>query len=136
MTTMNNEDPAVPLTEGLGRMQKCLRDVSRCARMEPLRHGADRSKAMNYTPTGRTQRIVARSVLGDGWTELDVQTVAHGQMESRTTIKATKGAEPFVDIAIEEYTGTTRRAKMTSVRLQEEAARKLYAALAIKFGGA
>lgn len=91
---------------------------------------------MNYTPTGRTQRIVSRSVLGDAWTELDVQTVAHGQMESRTMIKATKDAEPFVDIAIEEYTGTTRRAKMTSVRLQEDAARRLYDVLAVKFKGA
>lgn len=91
---------------------------------------------MSYIPTGRTQRIVERNVLGDGWTELDVQTVAHGQMESRTTIKATKDSKPFVDIAIEEYTGTTRRAKLTSVRLQESAARKLYEALAVKFGSA
>ncbi len=61
----------------------------------------EQERKMNYTPTGRTQTIVERKVLGDGWTELDVRTVAHGQMESRTTIKTTKDTAPFIDIAIE-----------------------------------
>jgi hypothetical protein len=89
---------------------------------------------MDHSPAGRTQHIVERPVLGGGWTEFSVQTVAHGQMENVATIKTTKDAAPFVDIAIEEYTGVSRRAKLTSVRLQEAAARRLYDALAVKFG--
>lgn len=86
-----------------------------------------------------------RPLYGAGWTELEVVTTdAVGQRESRVTIRSRTGEidqaaarpAPFVDVAIEEYVGTTRRAKYTSVRLEEAAARELYAQLGRILGAA
>jgi hypothetical protein len=73
-------------------------------------------------------------VLGDGWTEFSVKTcTTQRELESIVLVRATKSSAPFVDVSIEEYVGISRRAKLTSVRLQENAARRLYALLAAKF---
>ena len=54
------------------------------------------------------------------------------ELASITRIKSRDGAA-FLDLSIEEYTGLSRRAKYTSVRLDEEAARELHAILSAKF---
>jgi len=80
-------------------------------------------------PTKREQRISETASSTPGWTQFEVATLDYsGRTDSRTRIRAHED-HPFVDIAIEEYTGETRRAKYTSVRLEEAAARKLYEAL-------
>lgn len=84
--------------------------------------------------SARTERL-ARQGCGpsDKWIEFEVETYSHCQLETRTLIRATKDADPFIDIAITEYTGTSRRAKLASVRLGEAGARRLYEALKGKF---
>ena len=62
-----------------------------------------------------------------GWREITIRTFEswdETKLASRTTIKTSTGG--FVDIALEEYTGETRRAKLTSVRLGNEAAQVLF----------
>lgn len=84
------------------------------------------------------QRVAEmRSAISNDWTEFEVLTSnPHGEgLDSRVLVR-TKNAAPFLDLAIEEYTGRTRRAKYVGVRLEEEAARKMYAVLVEKFGGA
>ena len=77
-----------------------------------------------------------KSTLGHGWTEFEVLSInQYNELDSKTTIR-TPEVTPFLDISIEEYTGKTRRLRYTSVRLEEEAARKLYEALAAKFASA
>ena len=82
-----------------------------------------------------SQRVESRRVLGDGWTEFEVLTSSSAGLDSRTNVR-TRNDALFVDFSIEEFTGISRRAKHTSVRLEEEAARRLYAALSVKFGTA
>lgn len=83
-----------------------------------------------------SQRVQTKAVMGGGWTEFEVLTSSTGAgLDSRAIVR-TKDDSMFVDLAIEEYTGISRRAKYTSVRLEAEAARRLYEALAVKFGPA
>jgi len=81
----------------------------------------------------RTQRIATNRVLVGRWVDFSATTIEHDQIESIARIRTTVTEEPFVDISIEEFTGKTRRAKYTSVRLEEEAARRLYELLKLKF---
>lgn len=72
---------------------------------------------------------------GPDWAALEVLTcVSYGDELASKAIVRTKEGATFVDISIEEYTGTTRRAKYTSVRLEEDAARALYEQLRARFG--
>ena len=97
------------------------------ARAEPI--GA----ACPPAPTAFTQRVqTERSP--SGWSETVVSTLnRYGQTENETTIRSRDGW-PFVDISITEYVGIKRRAKLTSVRLEEEAARELFAVCRALFG--
>lgn len=73
-------------------------------------------------------------VLGEHWSEFCVTTRTPGdEVESRTLVRATKDRVAFLDLSIEEYVGISRRAKLTSVRLEEDAMRRLYEVLAVKF---
>ncbi len=80
------------------------------------------------------QTLTSSSVLGGGWSSFEVRTSdSYGETRSLTTIRAPKGEVPFVDIAIEERTGTTKRSKYCSVRLHDEVMRKLYEILKERF---
>lgn len=88
-----------------------------------------------HTP-GRRQCIGHEGSTEHGWKEFEV--VSYGgddYVSSRTRVRS-NAATPSLDISIEEFTGITRRAKYTSVRLEEAAARRLYETLHEKFGGA
>jgi hypothetical protein len=77
-----------------------------------------------------------RPLLGSRWTEFEVASVGHdNEILSRVGVRSPNDA-PFLDISIEEYTGVSRRAKFTSARLEEEAARRLFELLAAKFAKA
>lgn len=70
-----------------------------------------------------------------GWRQMEVRTEeSHNPdlLKSKTIIA---GTGTFVDIHLEEYVGVSRRAKYTSVRLEEEAARELLRLLKLQFGG-
>lgn len=58
----------------------------------------------------------------------------NGELTSTTRL-ASKNDSKFLDVSIEEYTGITRRAKYTHVRLGEEASRELFLLLKKKFDG-
>lgn len=77
----------------------------------------------------RKQTVDRARVLPDanGWREITVRTPESWdemKVASRTTIKTNTSG--FVDILMEEYTGESRRAKLTSVRLENEAAQVLF----------
>lgn len=82
----------------------------------------------------RTQvmRGPARPASG-GWTELTVITRdSSGLLESEAVLRA-KDDTGYLDLALTEYSGVSRRAKLTSARLDEPAARALFEMLAAKF---
>jgi hypothetical protein len=86
----------------------------------------------------RWQRVIDQSSsLSPNWERFNVECWNQGSVwiDKRIAIRATKDADLFVDISIEEYTGETRRAKYTSVRLDEEAALRLFSILQAKFTG-
>lgn len=84
-------------------------------------------------PPASTQRILTERS-AHGWTETVISTLnRYGQTENETAIRSRAGWR-FIDISITEYVGIKRRAKLTSVRLEEEAARALLAALGPLFG--
>lgn len=69
-----------------------------------------------------------------GWKEISIVTVgADGRTENETTIRTRAGFR-FVDLSITEYTGLSRRAKLTTVRLDDEAGRALLATCLAAFG--
>ena len=69
----------------------------------------------------------------DGWTDLVVETRDYtGHLASETKF-ATADKFGFLDITLEEYVGISRRAKRTSVRLEEPAARALLQLLTERF---
>jgi hypothetical protein len=79
--------------------------------------------------TSHKQTTDRANVLPDahGWREITVRTFESwddAKIKSRTTLKTNTSG--FVDILMEEYTGETRRAKLTSVRLENEAAQVLF----------
>ncbi|CAB3753970.1 hypothetical protein [Paraburkholderia humisilvae] len=83
----------------------------------------------------RTQQVVvADKPNWEGWTEMTViSRDLHGQINSKTVIRSKDGTN-FLDVAIEEYTGLTRRMKYSTVRLEDEAARALHGMLSARFG--
>jgi hypothetical protein len=84
----------------------------------------------------RSQQVAIAPAFGKDWTEITVRSLdTCGELASTTRVRSKNGAA-FLDVSIEEYTGMTRRAKFTSVRLDEPAARELYALLAAKFSEA
>ena len=84
-------------------------------------------------PPRRSQTVEVKPRDSYGWTEMSVHSKdTCDELASITRIKSRDGAA-FVDLSIEEYTGLSRRAKYTSVRLDEEAARELHAILSAKF---
>lgn len=90
---------------------------------------------------GRSQYLDSSSISMSGWESFGVSTRVRGEVESRCELRTptqtlSDGGTPFLDISITEYVGVSRRAKFCSVRLQEQAIRKLYAVLHAKFGGA
>jgi hypothetical protein len=69
-----------------------------------------------------------------GWKEISIVTVGtDGRTQNETTIR-TRAGFPFVDLSITEYAGLSRRAKLTTVRLDDEAGRALLAACQAAFG--
>jgi hypothetical protein len=77
----------------------------------------------------RKQMVDRAGVLPDahGWREVTVRTYESWDetaLQSKTVIKTNTSG--FIDIWLEEYTGKTRRAKLTSVRLDNEAAQVLF----------
>jgi hypothetical protein len=88
---------------------------------------------MNPTPREQDIRDI-KQLKPNGWTEFEVRSMDYaGRTNSLARIRAHEGSA-FLDISIEEYTGETRRAKYTSVRLESAAARKLYEALGRSLG--
>lgn len=88
------------------------------------------------TSTQRTQKVVVKPGYTKDWTEITV--LSHdrcGDLASTTNVRSRDDCA-FVDVAIEEYTGMSRRAKSTNVRLEEDAAKALYVMLAAKFAKA
>lgn len=84
-------------------------------------------------PPRRSQTVDVKPKDSYGWTEMLVHSKdTCDELASITRIKSREGAA-FVDLSIEEYTGLSRRAKYTSVRLDKEAARELHAILSAKF---
>ena len=82
----------------------------------------------SFTQTVRTEHSP------NGWTETEIRTLnRYGQAENETTIRSRLGWK-FVDVSITEYVGIKRRAKLTSVRLEEEGARALLATCRALFG--
>lgn len=68
-----------------------------------------------------------------GWTEMTVFTRnMYDELTSKTVIRVKRDCD-FLDLSIEEYTGTTRRAKRTDVRLQKDAALALFKTLSTHF---
>lgn len=67
-----------------------------------------------------TQRHNGPRAAAHNWTELDVET--RNQYDEVTSQTRFRSREGFVDISLEEYVGISRRAKYTSVRLEEPAA--------------
>lgn len=81
-----------------------------------------------FTQTVRTERCP------NGWTETEIRTLnRYGQAENETTIRSRLGWK-FIDISTTEYVGIKRRAKLTSVRLEDEGARALLAICRALFG--
>jgi hypothetical protein len=88
-----------------------------------------------FAPRG--QQVTAKPTLGGDWTEIEVRSLdTSGDHLASTTRMRSKEGVAVLDVSIEEYTGMSRRAKFTSVRLGEAAARELYALLSAKFGTA
>ena len=88
-----------------------------------------------YVPY-RAQRVSEKhSTSAPDWIKFEIETIERNgnRLDSRATVQTAKGST-WVDLSIEEYTGESRRAKYTSVRLEEEAARRLFEVLAAKFG--
>lgn len=84
-------------------------------------------------PPRRSQTVDVKPKDSYGWTEMSVHSKdTSDELASITRIKSRDGAA-FLDLSIEEYTGLSRRAKYTSVRLDEESARELHAILSAKF---
>lgn len=80
----------------------------------------------------RKQTVVSATSFGGStapkWTETEVRTFEswdETKCASLTRVRTAHDAK-FVDLAVEEYTGETRRAKYCSVRLEEEAGRALF----------
>lgn len=89
---------------------------------------------VKYT-TDRIQMVKTGIPYGGGWTETEVrssETWDHGKTASKVVVR-TKHDACFVDIAIEEYTGESRRAKLCTARLDQDAARALYEQLKAMF---
>lgn len=81
------------------------------------------------------QQVFERPMGGAlNWTRFEVRTIERDSslLHSVTTVSVAHSM-PFIDLSIESYGGKSRRTKYVSVRLEEEAARRLYAALANKF---
>lgn len=77
----------------------------------------------------RKQTTDRANVLPDshGWREITVRTFERWdetKIASKAVLKTNTSG--FVDILLEEYTGESRRAKLTSVRLENEAAQVLF----------
>lgn len=77
----------------------------------------------------RKQTTDRTQVLPDshGWRQITVRTFERWdetKIASKVVLKSNTSG--FVDIWMEEYTGESRRAKLTSVRLENEAAQVLF----------
>lgn len=84
----------------------------------------------------RKQTIRMGTLYGNGWTETEVRTMEawdESLIASKVSIRSKNDAK-FVDLFLEEYTGESRRAKLTTVRLEEPAGRALYAQLKKLYG--
>lgn len=85
----------------------------------------------------KQSHTVGNAYCAPDWQELEVLTTeGYGDKLASKTIVRSRDTAKFVDFWIEEYTGTSRRAKLCSVRLQEDAARAMYQQLHRLFGGA
>lgn len=83
------------------------------------------------------QRIETDGRSAEGWHQFTVASTDYtDKISCRVEVRVPDEKFDFVDLAIEEYVGMTYRAKRCSARLHEVAARKLYEALAAKFGPA
>lgn len=79
----------------------------------------------------RKQTFETRPGYGPKWSETEVRTFESwddSKVASKTLVRTTSDAK-FVDLHLEEYTGETRRAKLCTVRLEEEAGRALFVQL-------
>lgn len=87
-----------------------------------------RKKLDTYKPHRPQSHVLAREKMSPAWNVLKVRTFEAWNpslLASVTTVRVTDDAG-FVDVAVEEYTGESRRAKLCNVRLEEPAARALY----------
>jgi hypothetical protein len=72
-----------------------------------------------------------------GWNDLVVKTNdPSGLLDSEAKFSTADKLSAFLDISLEQYVGTSRRAKYTSVRLEEPAARALLQLLSERFAQA
>jgi hypothetical protein len=72
-----------------------------------------------------------------GWNDLVVKTNDPiGLLDSEAKFSTADKLSAFLDISLEQYVGTSRRAKYTSVRLEEPAARALMQLLSERFAKA
>jgi hypothetical protein len=86
------------------------------------------------TTPRRTQKVAVSSKDSYGWTEITaLSTNTSGELSSTARVRTKEGTS-FIDLSIEEYAGMSRRAKFTSVRFDEEAARAMHLMLCEKFG--
>jgi hypothetical protein len=71
------------------------------------------------------------------WVEVEVRTSEvwdPGKTASKAYFRMKHDSEqPFLDVGIEEYVGESRRAKLCTVRLDEDAMRALYEHLKKRF---